>query len=126
MKQLFVEESQNYKQISSALHPILKNEFGEKIYSSWLSKMKFYAFEDYEIILSVTSKFLRDWIRREYLNKVLIKLEETESTLLMGFIAEEEEVKRELGVTHKDILEELIRVARLILEIKDMLEDENE
>ena len=64
--------------------------------------------------------------RREYLNKVLIKLEETESTLLMGFIAEEEEVKRELGVTHKDILEELIRVARLILEIKDMLEDENE
>ena len=64
--------------------------------------------------------------RREYLNKVLIKLEETESTLLMGLVAEEEDVKRELGVTHKDILEELIRVARLILEVKDMLEDENE
>ena len=64
--------------------------------------------------------------RREYLNKVLIKLEETESTLLMGFVAEEEDVVRELGVTHKEILEELIRVARLILEVKDMLEDENE
>jgi len=64
--------------------------------------------------------------RREYLNKVLIKLEETESALLMGFVVEEEDVARELGVTHKEILEELIRVARLILEIKDMLEDENE
>ena len=64
--------------------------------------------------------------RREYLNKVLIKLEETESTLLMGFVAEEEDVVRELGVTHKEILEELIRGARLILEVKDMLEDENE
>ena len=64
--------------------------------------------------------------RREYLNKVLARLEETESTLLMGFVVDEEDVKKELGVSHKDILEELIRVAKLILEIKKMLEDENE
>ena len=64
--------------------------------------------------------------RREYLNKVLARLEETESTLLMGFVVDEEDVKKELGVSHKDILEELIRVARLILEIKEMLEDKND
>ena len=64
--------------------------------------------------------------RREYLNKVLARLEETESTLLMGFVVDEEDVKRELGVSHKEILEELIRVARLILEIKEMLEDKND
>ena len=64
--------------------------------------------------------------RREYLNKVLARLEETESTLLMGFVVDEEDVQKELGVSHKDILEELIRVARLILEIKEMLEDKND
>ena len=64
--------------------------------------------------------------RREYLNKVLARLEETESTLLMGFVVDEEDVKRELGVSHKEILEELIRVARLILEIKEMLEDKDD
>ena len=64
--------------------------------------------------------------RREYLNKVLARLEETESTLLMGFVVDEEDVKKELGVTHKEILEELIRVAKLILEIKEMLEDKDD
>lgn len=69
MKQLSAEEHNDYSQISAALHPIIKNEFGEKVYGSWLSKLSFYAFENYEIILSVSSKFLRDWIRREYLHK---------------------------------------------------------
>ena len=64
--------------------------------------------------------------RREYLVKVLIRLEGTESTLLLGLAAPEEEVKRELGITHSEILKEIIRVCKLILEIKEMLEDENE
>ena len=63
---------------------------------------------------------------KEYLNKVLIRLEETESALLMGFIAEEEDVVRELGVTHSDILGELIRVSTLIMEVKEMLGGDNE
>jgi len=64
--------------------------------------------------------------RREYLNKVLAKLEETESALLMGLCAEESEVESQLDITHSDILTEIINISRLIIEVKQMLGGENE
>jgi len=64
--------------------------------------------------------------RREYLNKVLAKLEETESALLMGLCAEKAEVESQLDITHSDILTEIINISRLIIEVKQMLGGENE
>ena len=64
--------------------------------------------------------------RKEYLNKVLARLEETESALLMGLCAEESEVESQIGITHSDILTEIIRVSRLIIEVKQMLGGKNE
>ena len=43
-------------------------EFGEEIYNRWLAKLELVSASGNEIIMSVSSKFLRDWIKREYLN----------------------------------------------------------
>ena len=45
----------------------LKQSFSENIYNQWLSKINLHSFSEHEIILFAPSKFLRDWIRREYI-----------------------------------------------------------
>ena len=48
-----------------------KNSFGKEIYEKWFTKIELNLAAQDEVIMSVPSKFLRDWIRREYLNKNL-------------------------------------------------------
>lgn len=43
-------------------------EFGEEIYNRWLTKLELVSALGNEVVMSVSSKFLRDWIKREYLN----------------------------------------------------------
>lgn len=45
----------------------LKEDFSEAVYDRWLSKLNFLLYEKEEVYLGVESKFLRDWIKREYL-----------------------------------------------------------
>ena len=45
-----------------------KEEFGAEIYDKWLTKLQLHSYLEQEIIMSVSSKFLRDWIKREYLD----------------------------------------------------------
>lgn len=45
------------------------SEFGEETYNRWFSKLELVSSSSHEIIMSVPSKFLRDWIKREYLNQ---------------------------------------------------------
>ncbi len=49
----------------------MKNKFGKDIYESWLKKIDFSEeFNDY-ILLSVSTRFLRDWITSRYLDQIL-------------------------------------------------------
>jgi len=50
------------------LKSLLKKEFGENLYNSWLSKLRISSFSDNEIIMSVSTPFVRDWILKEFLN----------------------------------------------------------
>jgi len=45
----------------------IKNEFGQEVFDKWLSKLELHSVSNQEVIMSVSSKFLRDWIKREYL-----------------------------------------------------------
>ena len=47
----------------------LKLNFAEEDYNKWLCKLEPYSKTDKEIILSAPSKFLRDWIKREFFEK---------------------------------------------------------
>ena len=49
----------------------LKNKFGKDIYESWIKKIEFVnEFQDY-LLISVSTRFIRDWITSRYLDQIL-------------------------------------------------------
>lgn len=48
----------------------LKGNFGEDVYCAWLSKINLFSATEHEIILSVPTDFIKDWIKREYFNGI--------------------------------------------------------
>ena len=47
---------------------IFRSEFGIEIYNSWLSELNFVSFNGFELVLSVETQFIKDWISKEFLN----------------------------------------------------------
>ncbi len=43
-----------------------KNAFGEEIFGKWLAKLEVFSHSGSELILSAPSKFVRDWVIREF------------------------------------------------------------
>ena len=55
----------------SVIKPELKNKFGKDIYESWIKKIEFVnELHDY-ILISVSTRFIRDWITSRYLDQIL-------------------------------------------------------
>ena len=55
----------------SVIQPEMKNKFGKDIYESWIKKIEFVnEFHDY-ILISVSTRFIRDWITSRYLDQIL-------------------------------------------------------
>jgi len=49
----------------------MKNKFGKEIFESWIKKIELVnEFSDY-ILISVTTRFIRDWITSRYLDQIL-------------------------------------------------------
>ena len=48
----------------------LEAELDKEIIEKWISKLDLYSISDNEIIISAPSKFMRDWIKREYLSAI--------------------------------------------------------
>ena len=49
----------------------MKVKFGKDIYESWIRKIEFVSeFNDY-ILISVSTRFIRDWITSRYLDQIL-------------------------------------------------------
>ena len=49
----------------------MKNKFGSEIYDSWLKKIDLVdEFKNY-VLLSVSTRFIRDWITSRYLDQIL-------------------------------------------------------
>jgi len=63
----FLEKKLNWIVIQSAM----KDKFGKDIYESWIKKIEFIdEFNDY-ILISVSTRFIRDWITSRYLDQIL-------------------------------------------------------
>jgi len=55
----------------SLIQQEMKNKFGQEIYESWIKKIEFVnEFNDY-ILISVSTRFIRDWITSRYLDQIL-------------------------------------------------------
>ena len=49
----------------------MKNKLGSDIYESWLRKIDFVEEMSNYILLSVSTRFIRDWITSRYLDQIL-------------------------------------------------------
>ena len=69
--------TQNLKNISSEaldwtiIQKDMKNKLGSDIYESWLKKIDFVEEINNYILLSVSTRFIRDWITSRYLDQIL-------------------------------------------------------
>ena len=65
-------KSENINKIDwKLLQNELKNKFGSEIYDSWLKKIDLVdEFKNY-VLLSVSTRFIRDWITSRYLDQIL-------------------------------------------------------
>ena len=49
----------------------MKNKLGSDIYESWLKKIQFVEEFNNYLLLSVPTRFIRDWITSRYLDQIL-------------------------------------------------------
>ena len=60
----------------------MKNKLGIDIYESWLKKIEFIdEFNNY-ILLSVPTRFIRDWITSRYLDQILEELKKHKKEII--------------------------------------------
>ena len=50
------------------IRQLFQSEFGNEIYTSWLSKLNFVSYENFELVMSVETNFIKEWITKEFLN----------------------------------------------------------
>ena len=86
----------------------MKNKFGSEIYDSWLKKIDLVdEFKNY-VLLSVSTRFIRDWITSRYLDQILqiIKLYKKDISRIEFVIDENimiknnNEIKQDLSLIH--------------------------
>ena len=60
----------------------MKIKFGNEIYESWLKKIEFIdEFKNY-VLISVSTRFIRDWITSRYLDQILQILKEYKKEII--------------------------------------------
>jgi chromosomal replication initiator protein len=87
--QNFLSEKLDWNLIQSEM----KNKLGKDIYESWLKKLSFVEeFSNY-VLLSVPSRFIRDWITSRYLDQILqiVKMHKKEIARIEFKIFEQKE-----------------------------------
>ena len=79
----------------------MKNKFGSEIYDSWLKKIDLVdEFKSY-VLLSVSTRFIRDWITSRYLDQILqiIKLYKKDISRIEFVINENIKIKNDNEIT---------------------------
>ncbi len=84
----------------------LKNKLGSDIYESWLKKINFVEeFENY-ILLSVPTRFIRDWITSRYLDQILQVIKSYKKKITrIEFRVVEKHINKDQKKQNLDILE---------------------
>jgi len=53
-----------------AVRSELKGEYGEAAFNSWLKPVEFVSFRDGRVLLSAPTRFMRDWVRSHYADRM--------------------------------------------------------
>ena len=62
-----VKSKQDIEIFLSSFSNIASNHYGKEIYDKWFKDLDIMILNDHEIIFKAPSKFVRDWVRREYI-----------------------------------------------------------
>ncbi len=76
----FVSKEEKWAQVVKSFY----KEFGEDVYKAWISNLNLYSLSEFEIVMSVPTNFVRDWIKREYFNGVFKKINGEQVCLRKG------------------------------------------
>ena len=81
----------------SAIQTQMKNKLGSEIYESWLKKINFLEEFNNYILLSVPTRFIRDWITSRYLDQILqiIKNYKKDIVRIEFKIVDQQSIKKE-------------------------------
>jgi len=81
----------------SAIQTQMKNKLGSEIYESWLKKINFLEEFNNYILLSVPTRFIRDWITSRYLDQILqiIKNYKKDVIRIEFKISDQQSIKKE-------------------------------
>ena len=74
MKNILTKKTENYpiKKLDwSKIQLDMKEKLGDDIYESWLKKIYFTEEFNNYILISVSTRFIRDWITSRYLDQIL-------------------------------------------------------
>ncbi len=71
MNQFSVEPTSEILQAWDAVYQLLRDEFGEGVYRSWLKPMELQAYYEGTLEISVPTRFMRDWIQEHYSKQIL-------------------------------------------------------
>ena len=63
----FTSDSFDWKLVQNEM----KNKLGSEVYESWLKKISFVEEFNNYLLLSVPTRFIRDWITSRYLDQIL-------------------------------------------------------
>ncbi len=81
----------------------MKDKFGKDIYDSWLRKISFEEEFNNYVLLSVTTRFIRDWITSRYLDQILsiVRSHKSEISRIELSVNEEQNKNEDKKINYK-------------------------
>ena len=112
-----IENSKSLSLDWNIIQSEMKNKLGLDIYDSWLKKIDFLEEFNNYVLLSVPTRFIRDWITSRYLDQILqiIKLQKKEIIRVEFKVFNQETNKN----THKNLINQSSELKENISFIKD-------
>ena len=87
----------------------MKKKIGSDIYDSWLKKIEFIEEFNNYVLLSVTTRFIRDWITSRYLDQILqiIKVYKKDINRIELTISEKKESPIDIKSNYNDLKKQM-------------------
>ena len=118
MKNILTKKTENYpiKKLDwSKIQLDMKEKLGDDIYESWLKKIYFTEEFNNYILISVSTRFIRDWITSRYLDQILqiIKTYKKEIDRIEFTIIDQKKIKLVLKIKLPKSITKIIKKFRL-------------
>ena len=79
-KDIIIDKQENWSDVCDKLY----SQFGKGIYDAWLNNLSLVSLTQNEIVMSVPTAFIKDWILREYFNGKFKNINNTRTCIQKG------------------------------------------